>query len=308
MLRATRFTDPASVDAWDQWFRWRDADCLHDRTIDATWSRVANAIVRPVDAEARRWADRYIDGFSCWQLLPDERLLRHAGAGSCPEKLESPVAVLNVAAFVIAPRSRQARFDEERFADIAALAVRMLDDALIATHGHALRCADLRIGLLGFADALHLLGISYDSPYASEYANTLGAVLHAGVMKGEMGVIEARGALGPPPDATLALWRDRRVPESTIARAAANGIRHGGLTAITPQAHLALLANRASDALDPQAIPGSNSPMRATNSAASICAQMDAERIEAARLSVLAAIQPWIDLPIARAELALPQA
>ena len=302
MARATRFTDPASVDAWDQWFRWRDAECLHDRTIDATWLRVANAIVPTDDAKASQWVDRYVDAFSRWQLLPDQRLLRNAGAGVFLELLEAPVAVLNVAAFVIAPCSRQARFDDERFADIAALAVRMLDDALVAAHGPDMPCTDLQIGLIGFADALHLLGIGYDTAHASECANTLGAVLHAGVVQGEMDLIEARGALGPPPDVLLERWRDRRVSEATIKHATTGRIRHCALTAIVPQPRLALLANRASDALDPHTMPGTNSSGRAMNAVTCACGSLEAEHRAAARRSILAAIQPWIDMPIATAE------
>ena len=295
MVRATRFTDPASVDAWDNWFRWREPDCLHDRTIDATWSRVAHAIVPREDPEGQRWAHRYIDAFSRWQLLPDERLLRMAGTGPGLTDLESPCATLNVAAFVIAPHTRQARFDGERFGHIAALAVRMLDDALTAVHGRLPHAAALRIGLIGFADALHLLGIGYDDARAVEHANMIGTTLACGTLHGALELTGERGPLGAPPQHLLSIWRDRRVPDALIDAAAWNGVRHSRLTMIEPQPRLALLANHASDALDPQPDSAPGSVAHVSVEPASACA---GNASATARKVIRAAIQPWIDTPI----------
>jgi ribonucleoside-diphosphate reductase alpha chain len=295
VLRATRFTDPDSVDAWDNWFRWRDADCLHDRTIDATWSRVANAIAPIPDTQG--WAHRYVEAFSRWQLLPDERLLRLAGTGSDLSSLEAPCAVLNVAAFVMAPHSRQARFDDERFAAIAALAVRMLDDALIAMHGVPLRATALRIGMIGFADALNLLGISYDDARAPEIARVIGTALASGTLQGECELIEERGPREPASAPLLAAWRDRRSPEDLVAAAAVRGVRHRQLTAIESQPRLALLANGASDALDPCTDPPSGTAAHASSNCAHAGSAPAADRIAAARACIRSSIQPWIDVP-----------
>jgi len=296
VVRATRFTDPDSVDAWDNWFRWRDADCLHDRTIDATWSRVANAIAPVPDPQG--WAHRYIEAFSRWQLLPDERLLRLAGTGSDFPPLEAPCAVLNVAAFVIAPRSRQARFDDERFSSIAALAVRMLDDALIAMRGVASRAPALRIGMIGFADALELLGIAYDDPRAPEIARVIGTALASGTLQGECELIEERGPREPASAPLIAAWRDRRSPEELVAAAALRGVRHRQLTAIESQPRLALLANGASDALDPSPVPASGTTAQTSFNATPADSATAPDPIAAARACIRSSIQPWIDVPL----------
>lgn len=291
MVRTTRFTNPDSVDAWDNWFRWRDADRLHDRTIDATWSRVANAIAPVPDVQG--WAPRYVEAFSRWQLLPDERLLRLAGTGADLSSIEAPCAVLNVAAFVIAPRSRQARFDDERFASIAALAVRMLDDALIATHAAPSEAPALRIGIIGFADALELLGIAYDDARAAEFARVLGSALASGTLHGECDLVAERGPREPAPALLLDSWRDRRLPDALLAVAASRGVRHRQLTAIEPQPRLALLANGTSDALDPCS---GSAQARSQSAGAGSAPAIDG--IAAARACIQSSIQPWIDVPL----------
>jgi len=297
VVRATRFTDPDSVDAWDNWFRWRDPGCLHDRTIDATWWRVASAIAPAPDPQG--WTYRYVEAFSRWQLLPDERLLRLAGTGSDLSSLDAPCAVLNVAAFVVAPLSRQARFDDERFAGIAALAVRMLDDALIATQPVPPPTPELRIGIIGFADALKLLGIPYDDARAPDIARVIGTALASGTLQGEFDLIAERGPREAASAPLLAAWRDRRAPDELIAAAASRGVRHRQLTSIESQPRLALLANGASDALDPSPVPAAGSATHASSSDSAHADPAPArERLAAARSSIRSSIQPWIDVPV----------
>jgi ribonucleoside-diphosphate reductase alpha chain len=294
---STRFTDPAAVDAWDRWFRWRNGHGLRDRTIDATWSRVAEALATVEGAQAGTWANRYVDAFSRWQLLPDERLLQMAGTDTGVRGFDSPNATVNVAAFVIAPRSRLARFDGAHFAAVAALAVRLLDDALMTIHGARPPIAGLRIGLIGLADALHLLGIAYDQPDAAEQSRAVGKALAAGTLQGTIELARERGPIDDRPDDGVMLWRARGIPDALIDNALCHGVRHKQLTAISLQPRLALLSNNASDALDP-APPGTSQehgegafqPRERTGDVA--------ERMVCAQLAIRAAIQPWIDAPI----------
>lgn len=298
MVPPTRFTDRAAVDAWDRWFRWRNGDGLRDRTIDATWWRVADAIAGAEGAQDRLWAYRYVDAFSRWQLLPDERLLRMAGTGSGVSPFESPRAALNVAGFVTAPLTRRARFDGERFAGIAALAVRLLDDALVTMHGPAPIFSGLRIGLTGLADALHLLGIRYDDPRAADQACAVGTALATGTLRGTTELAHERGPIDARPAHLVALWRDRGVPEALVEAAMRGGVRHARLTAIELQPHLALLANNASDALDPQPLRHRHARDEIATKAASAPPTITAEAMVTAQLAIRAAIQPWIDAPI----------
>jgi hypothetical protein len=46
MQSDSAFMTPLAVETWDAWFRWRDRGQLRDRTIDATWERVATCLSR----------------------------------------------------------------------------------------------------------------------------------------------------------------------------------------------------------------------------------------------------------------------
>lgn len=297
MVPTTRFTAPASVDAWDRWFRWRDGDRLRDRTIDDTWWRVADALAAVDGAQARTWAARYVEAFSRWQLLPDERLLRMAGTDSGLRPFDSPTATLNVAAFVVAPLTRQARFDGERFAGIAALAVRLLDDALVTMHGPEATFADLRIGLIGLADALRLLGVTYDGTGAAEQSRAVGKALAAGTLQGSIELAGERGPIDDSPGQRVACWRGRGIPAALIEDALRRGVRHYRLTEITLQPRLALLSNDASDALDPALPRRFHGRDEASNDPGASSA-LGTEAMLTAQLVVRAAMQPWIDVPI----------
>lgn len=281
-MRTTRFTHPAAVDAWDQWFRWRELDCLHDRTIDVTWKRVAEAIAPPDDTRSS-WVRRYLDAFSRWQVIPDERLLAGAGASTAMPDLQAPCALLNIGAYIIAPGTPQARLDEDRFVDTAALAVRLLDDAMLAAGARVASSNRLRIGLLGFADALDQLGMDYLDPGAPAFAARLGALLDHGTLRGMAELVRERGGqpLAPP---HLQRLRARGSERDLVHRLEREGARHIALTAIESHPKLALLANGASDALAPRS--GDDADV------------ITASAVTAMQQRIHAAIAPWIDQPL----------
>lgn len=297
VLTTTRFTDPAAVEAWDRWFRWRSGYGLRDRTIDATWSRVVTALAVAEGGQAGIWANRYMDAFSRWQLLPDERLLQMAGTDTRLGSFDSPRATLNVAAFVVAPSTRQARFDDERFAGVAALAVRLLDDALMTLHGAGTHFAGLRIGLIGLADALRLLGFAYDESAAVEQSRAIGKALATGTLQGTVELAGERGPIDGRPSHRVPIWRERGTPESLIEDALCRGVRHDRLTAISLQPRLALLCNNASDALDPAPARASRDRREASCQPREGSGYTDRSMLSA-QLAIRAAMQPCIDEPI----------
>jgi ribonucleoside-diphosphate reductase alpha chain len=282
VLPDTRFTDPIAVETWDACFRWREGDVLHDVTIDDTWWRVAATVAAPNGMTAPLWAHHYASAFASWRLLPDERLLRAAGTGVDPASLEPWVAVLNAAAFVGTLPGRARQFDRAGFSDTASLAIHLLDDAMLVYGGPA--SAGLRIGIIGFGDALGKLGIAYASVKAGVQARAFAAALAEGCLRGSIDLAEERGPLQAVTRRQLQLWRRRGMPSLLLERAARHGIRHRIRTAIQSQQRLAMLADNATDALDPRTRPGNGN--------------MAGEPEATAHRAICTAMQPWIDLPI----------
>ncbi|MDR3387598.1 MAG: hypothetical protein P4L92_11135 [Rudaea sp.] len=246
------FTEFAAVDAWDAWFRWRDRGALRDVTVDATWDRIATALVSVESPDsAAMWKRRFTDAFGAWRLLLDERILATAGTGQNAWNRGGLSAALNVSRFVRAPMTPRASFDQAAFEELAALAVRALDDAVVLGGIHAPGNRHFRIGIIGLADALALLGIAYDAADGCVLAALIGRSLARGCHRGSSQLARERGALSP----CNREWQDRartqEVDAEIVVEAANRGIRHDRLTAIASHPRLALFANNVADALDP---------------------------------------------------------
>jgi ribonucleoside-diphosphate reductase alpha chain len=167
----TEFLDPRAVETWDCSFRWRKDGALRDVTIEDTWARVARALTQNPLRETA-----YRDAFARWRLLPDARLLRDAGTDRAPNLHGRIDAVLNAAAFA----SRR-NFDHAGFAAAATLAKSLVDDARVFVPAGAVQ-PTATIGLIGFDEARHALGIACGSHESHEFALRLAAsmVAHAG--------------------------------------------------------------------------------------------------------------------------------
>jgi ribonucleoside-diphosphate reductase alpha chain len=311
------FVEAAAVDAWDAWFRWRDYGVLRDLTVDATWDRVATALASVERAEsATIWKRRFVDAFSAWQLLLDERILATAGTAKSAWSGDGLVAVLNVAAFVRMPSTMQASFDKTAFEEIVALAVRALDDATMLVGSHAAIDSGFRIGLVGLMDAFALLGLSYDSTGGRGLAALVAQTLAQGCHRGALHLTRERGGSVACTEAWRVRARAQGIAPEIVAEAERRGIRHSLLTAITSQPKLALFANNIADAMDPlvdairadratdrdvecvalarsHAIPG-RQPNFATQGSAVDCTASSV----IAQLKLRAATQNWIDEPI----------
>jgi len=311
------FIDAAAVDVWDAWFRWRDQGALRDLTVDATWDRVATALASVESpGSAETWKRRFSDAFAAWQLLLDERILATAGTEKNDWIGDGLVAVLNVAGFVRAPSTPHASFDQAAFEELAALAVRALDDAAELVGSHVPGDSGFRIGIIGLADAFELLGPSYDGVDGRSLAAVVARSLAQGCYRGSAQLARERGATAPCTEAWRVRARARDVATEIIVEAASKGIRHSWLTAITSQPKLALFANNVADALDPfiseprqehaasaepqRVVPARTHPLAPARQAI-FQAQMSAVDRSAsvvAQLKLRAAMQHWIDEPI----------
>lgn len=311
------FSELASVEAWDAWFRWRDRTGLRDTTIEDTWRRVASALAAPEpDAAAAAWELRCMDALESWKLLPDERILADAGTGR-PAWTHGPLhAVLNAAAFtpLDGPAARTAMLAD--MADCAALAVHMLDNAAAVA---AIGVPRLRIGIIGIADAIALSGLAYDSDAGRGLAADMARALAEGCLRGNVMLARERGARHAGADVRVPPALQREEAWDVLHDATRHGLRHRPVTAITSQPRLALLANDVADAADPLlgerhahviAAPGTTRTIHASGHALNVLRQRadggGGRRVDTladlpwtAQLAMRVALQPWLDEPIA---------
>jgi len=313
------FIDFAAVEAWDAWFRWREQDDLRDFSVEDTWRRVSVALasVEP-GGDTAIWQMRFMDALASWRLLPDERLLADAGTGRITWRDDALHATLNAASFVPTDRTAASAPDLIALADCAALAVRALDNAALMAGTDA---PHLRIGMVGVADALALLGLHYDSELGRMQAAAIARALAEGCLQGSITLAAARGARDYDDGdmhACIARAQRRRVSAALLRDAVRHGMRHVQLTAITPQRRLALLANDVADGIDP--LKGKNHPvvisapdgqrtiMRSSGYALNMLRAGEIEPEDMpdmlsdmswmAQIKMRAALQPWMDEPI----------
>lgn len=319
MYAYSPFIDTAAVEAWDAWFRWRDRDRLHDLSIEATWRRVADALSGHRGMGGSRERDELFAALASWQLLLDERILESAGTPERNWPGDRLVAVLDVPMFVRGGFSEHAQFDAPAFEAVAGLAVRALDDAMRLAGSERAAVPRLRIGLIGLADALFMLGLPYAAETGRRQASAIARALAQGCLRGTVQLAAEHGRL---PGSTAEIVRQARLrglDESLIEQVSLHGVRHAALTAVTSQPRLALLANNVADALEPLSgenhvrrvvAQGQERTIRSSGYALTLrrrtlssrAAAMPPETLAtvpiSARRAMLEAVQRWIDEPI----------
>jgi ribonucleoside-diphosphate reductase alpha chain len=315
-FRLSPFIDLAAVEAWDAWFRWREHAVLHDVSIEDTWWRVASALAAAESGnEAPAWRLRVMDALASWRLLPDQRVLAQAGTGQAGRSGGTLRAALNAACFVSPGRPPHAAIDLGALSECAALAVRVLDDAAWLA-GHV--ATRLRIGIAGIADALALLGLEYDSDAGRTQAAAVARALAEGCLAGSIALAASRGGCSHDTRKLRARAMRRDAPAELLKDAARHGLRHAQLTAITSQPRLALLANNVADAADPLrgedhalviVAPGGRRPLRSSGYALNVLRGggsgpgdwQDTLEHQSwfAQIAMRAALQTWMDRPIA---------
>ncbi len=285
----TKFTEAIAVETWDANFRWRAGDELRDRTIDATWRRVASAVAAAEGHDADPWEQRFVQAFQNWRIVPDARLLKWAGTGHDRVPLDSPRATLNLSAFVLRKQTSQPGFDYPAFSAAAALATRFLDDARL-TYGDPACFPDICVGVMGFADALAALGYSYMGPRAGEFADALGEAMAMACREASLLLAQERGPYAVEAETSAA------ATERSSSLRRSNRPRHARTTAIHTQHLVALLANHASDALDP--LVGSAWDVDSRWELRMRTEPLDTPQMLLQQIELRGRLQPWIDAPI----------
>ena len=163
--------------------------------------------------------------------------------------------------FVTQPFEADAGFDDAGLAEVAAVAVRMLDNVLDATVWPLPQqlqeaAAKRRIGLgfTGLGDALAMLNLHYDSDAARERARRIAELLRDAAYAASVELARERGPF-PLFNADLYLSAGNfasRLPQALKDRIRQHGLRNSHLLSIAPTGTISLaFADNASNGIEP---------------------------------------------------------
>jgi len=166
---------------------------------------------------------------------------------------------LNLAAFVKDPFTRGASLDWAALRQTTAIAVRLLDDVIDASHfplpaqaEEARGSRRLGLGITGLADALILQGMVYGSEESIKFAaRAMKEICHA-AYRASIALAAEKGSF-PLLNREKYLSGEfvRTLPDDIREGIARNGIRNSHLTAIAPASTLSLLADNVSSGVEP---------------------------------------------------------
>ena len=163
--------------------------------------------------------------------------------------------------FVTDPFSAQPRFDEVGFAEVCAVATRMLDNVLDVTPwplpAQAQEARNKRrvgLGFTGLGDALIMLGLRYDTAEARSMARRLSEVMRDAAYDASIELARERGPF-PLFNADLYLSGATfasRLPQPLKDRIRLHGLRNSHLLSIAPTGTISLaFADNASNGIEP---------------------------------------------------------
>lgn len=167
---------------------------------------------------------------------------------------------LNLTAYVTAPFTANAAFDFTQMRKATKLAIRMLDNVLIATKwplDEQKREADakrrLGLGFTGLGDTLIMLGVAYDTEQGRELAADMAREMRDAAYEASVDLAKERGAF-PLLDAEKYLQGGfaSRLPDEIKESIRKHGIRNSHLTSIAPTGTISLaFADNASNGIEP---------------------------------------------------------
>ena len=166
---------------------------------------------------------------------------------------------VNLTAFVSQPFTRQARLDHQAIANTTRSAVRFLDNVidisrfpLFRQRERVHRSRRIGLGVTGLADALAMLGLSYDHGLARQSAALAMHTIRDAAYEASTELAREKG---PFPefraDAYLERPFIRALPQALQAKIRRCGMRNSHLTAIAPAGTISLLARNVSSGIEP---------------------------------------------------------
>jgi ribonucleoside-diphosphate reductase alpha chain len=186
--------------------------------------------------------------------------------GQCAEQPLPPygcccLGSVNLALFVRDPFGPKASFDEAGFAEVCAVATRMLDNVLDMTPWplpmQAQEAANKRrvgLGFTGLGDALVMLNLRYDSEAAREQASRISEVMRDSAYSASSDIAAEKGAF-PLFNAELYLSGGSfasRLPKALKDKIRSQGLRNSHLLSIAPTGTISLaFADNASNGIEP---------------------------------------------------------
>ena len=168
---------------------------------------------------------------------------------------------LDLTRFVRDPFEAEARFDHAAFAEVAAVATRMLDNVLDITvwplpqqQDEARNKRRVGLGFTGLGDALVMLNLRYDTQDARTMATEISTTLRDAAYRASVELARERGPF-PLFNADLYLSGQSfasRLPQSLKDTIRAHGLRNSHLLSIAPTGTISLaFADNASNGIEP---------------------------------------------------------
>ena len=168
---------------------------------------------------------------------------------------------IDLTRFVLDPFEPAARFDDQRFTQVAGVAVRMLDNVLDTTvwplaqqQRQAIDKRRVGLGFTGLGDALVMLGLAYGTPEARAEARRIAELMRDAAYAASVELARERGAF-PAFDAERYLSRGTfasRLPAHLREQIRQHGIRNSHLLSIAPTGTISLaFADNVSNGIEP---------------------------------------------------------
>jgi ribonucleoside-diphosphate reductase alpha chain len=166
---------------------------------------------------------------------------------------------INLAAAVSSPFTDAAAVDHGQLQQLAASAVRFLDNVIDVSRfplgkqaEQARRTRRIGLGITGLGDALAMLGLRYDSPDARRAAIAVMRTLRDSAYRASIDLAREKGPFaaydaGRYGEAPFV----RRLPSDLRAALARHGIRNSHLLSIAPAGTISLLAGNVSSGVEP---------------------------------------------------------
>ena len=169
------------------------------------------------------------------------------------------LGALNLARLVKSPFTAAAYLDEARLIELAAVAVRFLDNVtdvsrypLPAQKREALAKRRIGLGVTGLADALILLSISYGSAEACRLTGHWLELIKRASYTTSAALAEEKGPFPLSNNAALLAQPNlQSLPEAVRSKISRTGLRNGLLTTIAPTGTTSLLAGNVSSGIEP---------------------------------------------------------